>query len=118
MIDVNRGDGSGKPTEGEQLLQRFVHRMMPELARETDQSVALRKALLMLILCTQDDARFGTEEFIQYLLGAFEPLAGAFAEHKHPLYREHTAARAASGQKLVLIVGKALIDELRSEPSI
>jgi hypothetical protein len=114
MIDVNRGDGSGKPTEGEQLLQLFVHQMMPELAREPDQLLALRKALLLMILCTQDDARFGTAEFIQYLLGAFEPLAGAFVSHKHPFYREHNAARAASGDKLVLTVGKALIDELRA----
>ena len=118
MIDVNRTGGSGKPSDGEQLLQRFVHQMMPELAREPDQSTALRKALLLLILCTQDDARFGAEEFIQYLLGAFEPLASAFTDHKHLLYREHCAARAASSDKLVLTVGKALIDELRAGPDL
>jgi hypothetical protein len=118
MIDVNRGDNKGKPTQGEQLLQLFVRHMMPELAHEPDEKLALRKALLLLILCTQDEARYGTEEFIQYLLGAFQPLAGAFAEHKHPLYREHLAARAASGDKLVLTVGKALVDELRSEPNV
>ena len=118
MIDVNRGDDGGKPSEGQRLLQLFVQRMMPELAHEADEKLALRKALLMLILCTQDDARYGTEELIQFLLGAFEPLSGRFAEHKHPLYREHSAARAANGDKLVLTVGKALIDDLRSQQNL
>ena len=118
MIDVNRGDNTGKPSEGEQLLQLFVRHMMPELAHEPDERMALRKALLLLILCTQDDSRFGTEELIQFLLGAFEPLSGAFDEHKHPLYREHMAARAANGDKLVINVGKSLIDELRAEANL
>jgi hypothetical protein len=115
VIDVNRDDESGKPTEGERLLQLFVQRMMPELAHEADEKLALRKALLLLVLCTQDDARHGTDELIQFLLGAFAPLSGRFVEHKHPLYRGHSAARAASGDKLVLTVGKALVDELRSQ---
>jgi hypothetical protein len=118
MIDVNRGDNKGKPSEGEQLLQLFVQRMMPELAHESDERIALRKALLMLILCTQDDARFGTEELIQFLLGAFQPLSSAFDGHKHPLYREHAAARGVSGDKLVITVSKALVDELRSEQNL
>ena len=118
MIDINREDDQPAPTEGQQLLQKFVRRMMPDLAHEPDKGLALRKALLLLVLCTQDDARFGTEDLIQFLLGAFEPLAGAFEDHKHPLYREHLAARAASGDKLVLTVGKALIDDLRSQPNL
>jgi hypothetical protein len=125
MIDVNRGEQDSQPlrdqpSHGEQLLQLFVRHMMPELENETDERLALRKALLLLILCVQDEAQFGTEELIQYLLGAFPPLATEFDEHKHPLYRQHSAARAASqsGEKLVLIVGKSLIDELQAKPSL
>ncbi|OGC62582.1 hypothetical protein A2264_01105 [candidate division WWE3 bacterium RIFOXYA2_FULL_46_9] len=97
-----------------QLLYDGLTRLiMGELEREPDEVVALRKALLLLILLVQDDASPCGKELTEYLLLGFQPLAAHFKEQAHPFYKDEIVGRARDqNDQVLLVVSKTLVESI------
>lgn len=97
-----------------QLLYDGLSRLMvDELQREPDEVVALRKALLLLILLVQDGASPCGKELTEYLLLEFKPLAAHFKEHAHPFYKDEIVGRARDqNDQVLLVVSKTLVESV------
>jgi hypothetical protein len=102
----------------ELLRSRLSANVRKDLAGETDESLALRKALLTLIMLTQDGAGSVAKEFIEYLVTDFPAVADHFsATHDHPLFTKHTVGRRRSDKEgVVLSLEKTLVDSILKRP--
>lgn len=79
--------------------------VMTDLAEEQDAVVALRKAILALLLLHDEDTIPEIEDLRAYLLLEFSPLADAFYEHKHALMGTEVL-RAGVGENIRLLLQK------------
>src|SRR6267142_4591298 len=108
----------GGPLPLELFRARLMREVKADLSREKDDRLALRKALLSLIMMTQDGAGPIGKQFIEYLIQEFPPLAGHFsATHDHPIFGEHKVGRRYSkDQGLVLSIAKKIAEFMFKEP--
>ena len=74
-----------------------------DLRSEPDERVALRKAILALLVLHDDDDISAVEALRMYLLVQFPPLADAFSDHKHPLFGTEVM-RARVGENFRLLM--------------
>lgn len=118
-VSENNGQESGDEGDVRQILNvRLLAAMKAELGAEENQRAALRKALLFLILTTQDSADEAGRDVIDYLLKDFSPLADRFRKNLHSFCNGHPVARGQSKEEDHLILGlpKDLVNELLRFP--
>lgn len=78
--------------------------MIEELTEEPDETTALRKALLAMLIAHEEcDPLF--EPFHAFLLTEFAPLASRFTKHQHPLLGDDSVVRGqmADGRLRLLL---------------
>lgn len=100
------------------LRYRLFKALKDELATETDESLALRKALLMVIAVMADDADEPTRCYIDWLLHEFKPLASKFtAGHTHEFIGDDwiTCVREDDRDHLTLVVAPELLDKISDD---
>jgi hypothetical protein len=109
--------------EGRFVLELCRTRLMDlvrgDLAAEPNEQLALRKALITLIMMTQDGATPIAKKFIEYLIQEFPPLARYFSgTDDHPFLDNHTVGRRYSEDDggIVLALKKNLVDSILKEP--
>lgn len=103
----------------ELLRLRLLKRVLRDLKSESDDHLALRKALLTLILMTQDDAGVPAQEFIKHLIRDFKPLTEHFTSSgHHPLFSKHRIARRLSedGRDVLLAMDRKLVESVLGDP--
>jgi hypothetical protein len=104
-------------------IAEFIHwKLFDQLSQVLDKEkkdiLALRKALLLLIVMTAEGASKPVRTYIDYLLTHFQPLAGQFTkEQTHDFLPGHWVARARehASEHLLLVLPKDLIDKLLEE---
>jgi len=103
----------------ELLRARLSANIRKDLAGETDDRMALRKAMLTLIMLTQDGAGRVAKEFIEFLITDFPALSDHFsATHDHPLFAKNTVGRRHSDDEgVVLSLDKTLVDSILKKPA-
>lgn len=99
---------------GELLTHLVVRKLWPRLEDKSDVK-ALRKALILLILATQDNANPGVTELIQGLLTQFHPLLKAFEKGWAQFSKEAGIGIARDHEKILLVIEKAFVDALLKE---
>ena len=67
--------------------------LITELAEETDEHLALRRALLHCVLLLEEAKDPAARSFVDHLLLKFAPLATAFTDEKHPYIAEFEIIR-------------------------
>ncbi len=80
-----------------QLLTTLFVQELPNLSDETD---ALRRALLACLLVMEDDGA-AVRTLREFLLTEFRPLADSFVEHKHPLLHDIDCMRGRDSNDVV-----------------
>lgn len=76
------------------LNAKLTPAIITELGEEPDESVALRRALLHMVLLVEEAKDPALRDFVDYLLVDFRPLAGAFADEKHAYLAAFETMRA------------------------
>ncbi len=102
----------------ELLRARLSANVRKDIDDEKDESLALRKALLTLIVMTQDGAGQIAKKFIEYLITEFPALADHFSTtHDHPLFAKHKVGRRHSDSEgVVPSLEKTLVDSILKKP--
>lgn len=102
----------------ELLNSMIVEKAIAELESETDKLLACKKALITLILLTQDDSSLTFERYILYLLKKFEPINEGFINNTHEFIFEEGIMRAMdANQKIKLFFSENLFKKLVEEYS-
>lgn len=97
----------------EMLRSHIADSLMEELDSEDDESVALRKALLLLIMLVQDEAPPTGTAIIQKLLTEFPPLSEYFIRNDFQLLRDLMIGRRIDdNNNLVLTMPREYADSL------
>ena len=73
---------------GMSLTALMTNEVVKELPTRSSEADALRLALIHSILLLQEHEEPETKNYCTFPLKDFEPLAGAFREHKHPYFGE------------------------------
>ncbi len=76
------------------LNEKLTATLIRELAEETDDALALRRALLHCVLLLEDSKDPAVRAFVDHLLVDFRPLASAFTDEKHPYLEVFEVMRA------------------------
>jgi hypothetical protein len=66
------------------LNEKLTTAIIAELSDETNEALALRRALLHCVLLLEDAKDPAVRDFVDYLLVEFRPLASEFVDEKHP----------------------------------
>lgn len=73
--------------------EKLTAALIAELGNETDDGLALRRALIHCALLTGESRDPAIRAFTDFLLLDFRPLAGEFADDKHPYLGAFEAMR-------------------------
>lgn len=86
----------GDESEREIIDGYVVSEMLDELAEEGDPQVAMRKALLAMLVLTTESESPAMRAFQDFLLLAFAPIADALKDgsNRHPLFGDVEVMRA------------------------
>ncbi|MEA3028723.1 MAG: hypothetical protein QOG13_48 [Sphingomonadales bacterium] len=98
------------------FLARLIERLKSELSVEADDAMALRRAILGLLVAAQDADRRAIKRLAAFLLEEFAPLAGHFNQDRHALLSEFDIMRHRDGEIAELMFPEALLDEIMRAP--